>query len=182
MMPIRASIVGPPCSATRIRASIGGLPFRRVMRGLGKLSDVLAGITQRDLLAAVRFPLSALNRNAGYDFASNTDQLDPGITIKLKLLSFRTLSQVSLGLHEAGGRAAKLSRHPYDRARIVARAVIGMRRNRSGAYEDEGGKHSLVRKSLVMVKYTSVVTSKRDRTIVLHVFPGTQDLRETHLS
>jgi len=146
------------------------LPFRRVVYGLGQRGEVLAGIAQRDQLAAVWFPLSALNRNAGYDFASNTDQLDPGITIKLKLLSFRTLSQVSLGLHEAGGRAAKLSRHPYDRARIVARAVIGMRRNRSGAYEDEGGKHSLVRKSLVMVKYTSVVTSKRDKSRYIACF------------
>ena len=47
MIPIRANIVGPLFSATRISASIAVLSLR-------KLRDVGTGVLQRDKLAAVR--------------------------------------------------------------------------------------------------------------------------------
>ena len=47
-----ASIVGPPRVATRIRASIVSSLFRCGMVGLGKLNDVVAGVLERDQLAA----------------------------------------------------------------------------------------------------------------------------------
>ena len=54
-----------------------------------RCSTLLAGAAQRLWL---RGSLPALKWDAGYHFASYTDQLDPRITVKLKLLSFRTLS------------------------------------------------------------------------------------------
>jgi hypothetical protein len=46
--PIRAIIVGPPCSATSISACIAARcpPFRRVVLGLRQLRDVSAGVAQ----------------------------------------------------------------------------------------------------------------------------------------
>jgi hypothetical protein len=49
--PIRANIVGPPNVATRIKASIAGLPLRSLMLGLRKLHDVIAGVLEGDELA-----------------------------------------------------------------------------------------------------------------------------------
>ena len=64
--------------------------YRKVCpAGHRRCSNLLAGAAQRLWL---RGSLPALKRDAGYQFASYTDQLDPGITVKLKLLSFRTLS------------------------------------------------------------------------------------------
>jgi hypothetical protein len=51
MTPIRASIVGPPDVATRIKASIAACHFRCFVLGLRKLRDVGPGIFKRDELA-----------------------------------------------------------------------------------------------------------------------------------
>jgi len=48
MTPIRANIVGPPDSATRIRSFHDSLPFRGLVLGLWKFHDVVAGIFERD--------------------------------------------------------------------------------------------------------------------------------------
>jgi len=51
-MPMRAIIVGPLCSATRIRGGFhGGQPLRGLMLGLRQFRDVVAGILQGDKLA-----------------------------------------------------------------------------------------------------------------------------------
>jgi hypothetical protein len=52
MMPMRASIVGPPRSANQQQRLGRRLPFRRLVLGLWKLGDIVAGILQRDGLAA----------------------------------------------------------------------------------------------------------------------------------
>jgi hypothetical protein len=44
MMPIRASIVGPPFVATRIKGLHRRLPFRRLVLGLGKRARVGMGM------------------------------------------------------------------------------------------------------------------------------------------
>jgi hypothetical protein len=46
MMPMRANIVGPSCSATSKRAR--GLPFFAIVFGLGRFGDVFCGVAQRD--------------------------------------------------------------------------------------------------------------------------------------
>ena len=54
MMPMRANMVGPSFSATRISASIAARHSGASCSGFRKLGDVVAGILQRDQLAAVR--------------------------------------------------------------------------------------------------------------------------------
>jgi hypothetical protein len=51
MMPIRASIVGPPDVATSDQGLHRGLPFRRFVLGLWQLGDVRPGILECDELA-----------------------------------------------------------------------------------------------------------------------------------
>src|SRR5437879_10796523 len=52
MTPIRANIVGPSVSATRIRASIAACHSGASCSAFGSFRDVIAGILQRDKLAA----------------------------------------------------------------------------------------------------------------------------------
>jgi hypothetical protein len=52
MTPIRASIVGPPFVATRIKACIAACRSGALVLGLRRLRDVFAGILERDELAA----------------------------------------------------------------------------------------------------------------------------------
>jgi hypothetical protein len=47
-------LVGPPDVATRINASIAACSLRGLVLGLRKFGDVLAGILERDKLAATR--------------------------------------------------------------------------------------------------------------------------------
>ena len=54
MIPIRANIVGPLFSATRISASIAACHSGSRVLSLRKLRDVGTGVLQRDKLAAVR--------------------------------------------------------------------------------------------------------------------------------
>jgi len=47
MMPIRANIVGQPVSATRISASIRGLPRWMLVLGFRQLCDVVGRVLER---------------------------------------------------------------------------------------------------------------------------------------
>jgi hypothetical protein len=53
-MPIRANIVGPFVSATKIRGLNGGLPCRMVLLGLRQLRDVVRRILERQKRLSLR--------------------------------------------------------------------------------------------------------------------------------
>jgi len=71
MTPMRANIVGPPSVATRIKASMAACHSAGIVLGLRKFGYVIAGILERDKLAAARqrdriikpsFPAAGISR------------------------------------------------------------------------------------------------------------------------